>query len=87
MFEGDDPPGLCLRAVVDVEDPDDVVAIYLDRLVTYQADDGLSIYVLTVRPRLQQSSVLENSRHEDSPFDSAHVASDRSRGFRPCLFE
>lgn len=71
LFDGDDPPGLYLMAVVDVEDPDDVVAIYLDRLVTFQVDDGLPIYVLSVRPRVLEIATFEHAPHVDRPMVSA----------------
>ena len=46
----EDPPGLCLRATVDVEDLDDVLPVFLSRLVSFQVDDGLPVYVVLDQP-------------------------------------
>ena len=38
-----------LKAIVDVEDTDDVVDLIIDRMMEMQIDDGLPIYVVPVR--------------------------------------
>jgi hypothetical protein len=48
-FPGDDPAGMYLQAVVDVEDTDEVVDVIIDRLLAMQVDEGLPIYVIPVR--------------------------------------
>lgn len=50
VFRGEDPEGVYLLATVDVEDTDDVAALYTDRLVDLQVEEGLPIYVLPIRP-------------------------------------
>jgi hypothetical protein len=50
VFRGEDPEGVYLLATVDVEDTDEVAALYTDRLVDLQVDEGLPIYVLPIRP-------------------------------------
>ncbi len=47
--EADDPDGIYMRAVVDVDDTDEVISVFLDRSVDLQVDDGLPIYVVPVR--------------------------------------
>ncbi|ETW96524.1 MAG: hypothetical protein ETSY2_46225 [Candidatus Entotheonella gemina] len=47
---GEDPEGTYLMATVDVEDTDDVVDVYIERLLELQIDEGLSIYVVPIRP-------------------------------------
>ena len=47
---GEDPEGTYLMATVDVEDTDDVVDVYIERLLEFQVDDGLSVYIVPVRP-------------------------------------
>jgi len=47
---GEDPEGMYLMATVDVEDTDDVVDVYIERLLEFQVDEGLSVYVIPVRP-------------------------------------
>lgn len=48
--EGEDPGGIYMRATVDVEDTDDVVDVFVDRLLEMQVEQGLPIYVVPVRP-------------------------------------
>lgn len=50
ISEGDDPRGLYLLVTVDVEDTDDVAALYSEQLLDLQVEQRLSVYVLPVRP-------------------------------------
>jgi hypothetical protein len=54
---GDDPTGMYVLATVDVEDTEEVVEVYIDRLLELQIDEGLAVYVVPVRPlaRVQTS--------------------------------
>ena len=47
---GDDPEGVYLTAVVDVEDTDAVMDVVIDRLLTLQSDEDLSVFVVPIRP-------------------------------------
>lgn len=47
---GEDPEGAYLMVTIDVEDTDDVIEVYIERLLELQIDEGLSIYVIPVRP-------------------------------------
>lgn len=47
---GDDPEGIYLTATVDVEDPEDVVDVFIDRLLELQIEEHLPVYVVPVRP-------------------------------------
>lgn len=49
MFQGEDPDGVYLRAAVDLDDPDAVMDLAIDRLLEYQLDQDLPIYLLPVR--------------------------------------
>ena len=50
VTQGEDPVGTYVIATVDVDDTDDVVDVYIDRLLELQIDDGLPVYVIPVRP-------------------------------------
>jgi hypothetical protein len=54
---GDDPTGMYILTIVDVEDTDAVVDVYIDRLLQLQIDEGLAVYVVPLRPlaRVQTS--------------------------------
>ncbi len=45
----DDPEGVYMRAIVDIDDTDEVIDVFMDRLVDMQVDEGLPIYVVAVR--------------------------------------
>ena len=48
-YQGEDPEGTYLEAIVDVEDTDDVIDVFLDRLVDMQIEERLPVYVVPVR--------------------------------------
>ena len=47
---GEDPEGIYVIATVDVDDTDEVVDVYIERLLDLQIDAGLPIYVIPIRP-------------------------------------
>ncbi|MDH3602871.1 MAG: hypothetical protein OEU26_24935 [Candidatus Tectomicrobia bacterium] len=47
---GDDPVGTYLIVTVDIEDPDEVVDVYAEKLLALQVDEGLPFYIVPVRP-------------------------------------
>lgn len=68
VFRGDDPEGMYMRVTVDVEDTDEVVDVFLDRLLQLQVEEELPLYVVPVRPAkrsLEQSPRLSNTRRHD----------------------
>lgn len=50
VFEGEDPAGTYLRAIVDVDDTGDVIDVVLDRLLDLQVEEQLSLYLVASRP-------------------------------------
>jgi len=60
--EADDPDGVYIRAVVDVDDPDEVTAIFIDRMIDLQVEDGLPVYVVPVRTPAREAA--ERQRQE-----------------------
>lgn len=53
---GEDPAGTYLIATVDVEDTDEVIDVFIDRLVQLQVDEGLRLHVLPLTARSQGST-------------------------------
>ncbi len=53
VVSGEDPTGTYLLATVDVEDTELVMDVYMERLLTFQIDEGLPLYVLPLRSRRQ----------------------------------
>jgi hypothetical protein len=49
-FEGEDPPGVRLQAIVDIDDTDEVMDLVMDALYDIQVERGLPVYVVTEQP-------------------------------------
>jgi hypothetical protein len=45
----EDPNSIHLTAVVDVDDPDEVGDLVLDRVLEFQVDEGIPIHVIPIR--------------------------------------
>lgn len=54
---GEDPNGVHLRPVVDVEDRWEVIDLYSERLTDLQDDDGLPLYVIPGRPPERNAAI------------------------------
>jgi H2-forming N5,N10-methylenetetrahydromethanopterin dehydrogenase-like enzyme len=50
VVDGDNPIGIYVLAMVDVEETEAVVDVYIERLLELQIDAGLAVYVVPVRP-------------------------------------
>ena len=48
--DGTDPDGIYLVVTVDIADTDEVVDLIGDRLLAWQVDEGLPVYVTPLRP-------------------------------------
>jgi hypothetical protein len=55
---GEDPEGVYLTATVDVEDRDEVVDVFIERLVDLHVAEGLPLHVLPVRPPERNAAIL-----------------------------
>lgn len=64
---GFDWDSVYVRAVVDVDDTDEVTAVFLDRLVDFQVDEDLAISVVTVRTPERQAAAREQERKIQRP--------------------
>jgi len=49
-YRGEDPEGTYLETVIDVDDMNDVMDVYIDRLLDIQVKERLPVYVIPVRP-------------------------------------
>ena len=56
---GDDPEGVYLTATVDLEDPDEVTDLVIERTMQLQVEEQLPVYVVPIRPL---SRVMEARR-------------------------
>jgi len=56
----DDPEGIYLTTTVDIDDPDDVVDVFIDRLLTMQIDEGIPLYVIPIRTPERIAAMLRD---------------------------
>jgi hypothetical protein len=61
VSEGEDPDGIYLYAMVDLEDIDPVVDVFNDRLVDMQVEEGLPVYVIPTQPIERSLAALEDA--------------------------
>lgn len=60
--EAEDPDGVYLRAEVDVDDPDEVTALFIDRLIDLQVEEGIPIYVVPVRTPERRATLRQQQQ-------------------------
>lgn len=46
---GDDPGGTYITAIVNLDDPDEVMDLVIDRLLQLQVDESVPVYIIPVR--------------------------------------
>src|SRR5437868_5637860 len=61
--EGEDPDGVYLTAIVDQDDPDEVLDVVIDRLLELEIDEGLPLYVVPARTPERIAAMLRESTH------------------------
>ncbi len=52
---GDDPTGVYLKAIVDIDDPMDVLDLIMDRMLHVQVEDYLPVYVIPMHPLVRSN--------------------------------
>jgi hypothetical protein len=62
--EAEDPDGVYMRAVVDIDDTDEVTQIFIDRMIDLQVDEGLPLYVVPVRTPERVAAALEQAKRD-----------------------
>lgn len=55
---GENEESVFVTAVVDVDDPDEVVDCFIDRAVTLQVDEGLPIHIIPIRTPARDAELL-----------------------------
>lgn len=61
----EDGKTIFITATVDVDDPDEVVDLYIDRLVTLLVDEGLPLHIIPIRTPARNKELwaeLQSSR-------------------------
>lgn len=63
---GDDPEGVYLDAIVDLDDPDEVMDLIIKRLVDLQVDEELPFYVIPLRTPERREALARARRESGS---------------------
>jgi hypothetical protein len=58
LSHGEDPEGFYLHTVVDLDDPDEVMDLVVDRVLELQIDQGLPLHVLPLRTPERREKLL-----------------------------
>ena len=60
-----------ITAVVDLDDPDEVIECFIDRILAMQIDEGLPLHVIPIRtPERRDRLMAEQERTKSWGFDS-----------------
>jgi hypothetical protein len=61
VVQGEDPDGCYIWASVDTDDPDAALDSVVDRLLTLQVDERISVHVIPIRSRERGRATLEDA--------------------------
>jgi uncharacterized protein (DUF433 family) len=65
--KGYEPAGIYLVTTVDTDDTDEVVEVFIDRLVDIQVEDGIPVYVTVRQPRERVMAELREQQSRALP--------------------
>jgi hypothetical protein len=71
---GDDPEGIYLDAVVDIDDTDEVMDVIVDRLLELQVEEQLPLYVVLTRTPERTAGAVRVQPHRHQPASPASTA-------------
>ncbi len=60
--EAEEPDGVYMRAIVDVDDADEVADVFMNRLVDFQVEENLPIHVVTVRTPERRAALRQQEQ-------------------------
>ncbi len=63
----DEPEAVHLIATVDIDDPDEVVDLVIERVLEFQLDKGLPVHVIPIRPLARVLEDQASQRHRARP--------------------
>jgi hypothetical protein len=64
---GDDRETVFVTAVVDVDDPDEVIDCFIERALSLQIDEGLPVHVIPIRTPARRDALLSTLALGRSP--------------------
>lgn len=63
VWQGEDPIGTYITAIVDVPDTDEVTDLIIERLIAMQVEEELPVYVIPVRPIARIQAAQRQREH------------------------
>ena len=69
--DGEDPFDVYLTVMIDVEDRDGVVDVFIDRLVDLHVAEELPLHVLPIRPPARNDEILRSRALSNRPTPAA----------------
>lgn len=64
MYQGEDPVGIYLIAIVDTDDLEEVNELFSSRIVDVQVDEGIPLFVITERTPERSAALLAREAEE-----------------------
>ena len=61
-YRGEDPDGIYLKSVVDIDDLDEVMNVVIDRVLDIEIDRELPVYVVMSKPLRRTVAELRNRK-------------------------
>ncbi|MGE0545348.1 MAG: hypothetical protein AB7R89_34750 [Dehalococcoidia bacterium] len=61
----DEPGAIHIIATVDLDDPDEVADLVMDRMLTLQIDEGLPVFVIPIRTPERLAAMLARQESEE----------------------
>ena len=68
MYQGEDPVGIYLVAIVDTDDLEEVNQLFSSRIVDIQVDEGIALFVITERTPERNAAVVAEQERERAAF-------------------
>ena len=68
QYIGEDPDGLYLAAIVDIDDPDEAIDLIIDRLVDVQTEEMLPLHVVAVHNRVRSEAAIRDKQRKLSTY-------------------
>jgi hypothetical protein len=57
----DDPGVTHIHATVDVDDPDEVLELVIEREMAFQIEEGIPVYVIPIQPRERSLAAMRRA--------------------------
>jgi hypothetical protein len=67
IYEGEDPDGIYLAAIIDTDDPEEATDLFRDRIVDLQVEESLPLFVIPERTPERTAVLLAREAQDRVP--------------------